>query len=47
VIKENSQAEEYKRRDFVSIQKEREVTMSTHFLESTQREGLFRILKEN
>jgi hypothetical protein len=47
VIKEHSQTEEYKRRDFVSIQKEIKVTRGTHFLESTEREGLFRTLKEN
>jgi hypothetical protein len=37
VIKEHSQAEEYKRRDSVSIQNEIKVTRGTHFLESTER----------
>jgi hypothetical protein len=47
VIKEHPQAEEYKRKDFVSILKEIKVTRGTDFLESMEREGLFRTLKEN
>jgi hypothetical protein len=38
VIKEHSQTEEYKKRDFVGIQKELKLTRGTHFLEGTERE---------